>query len=876
MKRLLMKITTALLSCVVVLSSIVPIASASNSELTYSDNAANKLCAFGLIDNSAVLNLSKPVTRAEAAYTFSKMMGYTLEIKNNQKTIDDVSESAYVNEIYQVVDAGLMSCMYDNSFRPDTAISYGDVVTAIVKLLGYSKIIAADANINEYISVYMKYIGKVSKNEKADVKWDEFIEIIDESIEANMVETTFSYNESSYSISKNKTILSEILKIEKHSGVVTATEFSGLYDNDTVKEGEIKIDNVVFECNEVFAIDLLGLPVDAWVQEASDNGKDKIIYLDKVSNDKRIKTIKSKDIENITANKIEYNTGGKTKVINLPNGIYVLFNGIAVSDYSSLSLECKQGEVYVIDYNGDGKEDVLSIFNYDKTVVKAIDSEGNVVDLHHKDRNLELDDEVKVYKNGILSSKDAINKNDVLSVLKDTDGTPLIIIVNVSTITGKVTTVATDEQNGSTHKITINGIEFSVDSTFDSLTNYDWLKANGVFFLDENGVIVGYKQSGDDYEFGYIIKVRSESFRGDVIVKLLNSSGTIEVLDIENKVTINGTRYKNFDNICTEVVNCTGKIVRYKRNSDNKISIIETAQNGDSYESADSVPEGKLRMTYSSGDSKFPYIKATDMISDKAKVGRNTIFFKIPESETEADESLYSAQLGAPMYDGENVKFDTYSLSSQQICNDVCVIYSDSNYTSQNLTESSPVGVVEDVFKSLDGDDGVKISLTVRTKDGAVTVKESEYGYFNSVTGADGTTGLAVQLGDVVRYLTDSKGKVPYLTILSRIDENGELHSYSTGGGIVDKFFFKSGYLYMRDDTQIVLVNNAADTTRDKWSILDAKSTKIVVCRNLGTSRFSVADGSIDDLNGYVEVQQMYPVSVHLIYGQPKLIVVYK
>lgn len=871
MKRLSMKVLTIILSCTALMSNIVLVASASSSSLTGGDNILNRLYAFGLFEDNMILDSESPVTRAEAAYTLSKIMGYGSEPQKDQKTIDDISGSIYEDAIYQVVDAGLMACLYDNSFKPDVPVSYGDVVSAIVKTLGYNKFIDDDSDVNQYINVYTQYVGRVAKSESSDVKWSEFVKLINEAIEADMVKLTTDKGVMSYVIAKGETILSSRLKITKYRGVVTATEFSDLYGNNSVSEGYLKIDDNIFRSSEVFTADLLGLSVDAWVKEDPDTDEGIIKYIDKVAADDRTVMIKSTDIESLTTEKIAYNAGNKIKEIDLPNGIYVLYNGVAVPDYSGVDLDCKQGMVYVIDYNGDGKADVLSIFNYEKAVVKSIDSDGNIIDLNHKDRNLTLENEdIKVYKDGILCSKDTIKKNDVLSVMRDIDGNPLIIIVNVSTISGKVSKVQAASENGSAYKLVINGMEFAVDSTFDSLTDYEWINANGVFFLDYNGVIVGYKQSGSDDEFGYIIKVYLDPAAESVIVKLLNSDGVIEKLYTGEKITINYRNYKAYSRISAEMVNHTNKVVRYKLDADNKLSMIETAQNGDDWANADTVPEGRLRMTYSSGDSKFPYINATSMISDKAKVGKDTVFFKVPEDGEDLDESLYSAQYGPPMYDGENIKFKTYSLSSGKICNDICIIYNDNSYTVSRFDEASPIGVVEDICESIDGDDEVKTTITVRTKDGSVTVQESKYGYFRSVTGADGTTGLPVQLGDVVRYLTDHKGQVPYLTIMSKVDESGALHVYSTGGGIVDKFFFKSGYLYKSDDTQIVLVDNKNNLTRDKWSILDIKSNKVLVCYNAGTSKCSITEGSVDDMNG------MYPVSVYMTYGQPKLIVIYK
>lgn len=880
MKRLSMRIITIALACILLMSNAVSVAFSSSYEVTGNDNLLNRLYAFGLFENNVILDYDSSVTRAEAAYTLSKIMGYNAEVKNDKKTIDDISGSAYESAIYQVVEAGLMSCMYDNSFKPDVAVSYGDLVTAIVKTLGYDNFIDGDLTVSNYINLYKKFVGSVVKSGTSDVKWGEFIKLIDESIDTDIVDSTVdSKGNLNYTVAKGETILSDRLKITKYSGIITATEFSDLYGGSTVREGYIKIDDNTFKCNEVFAAELLGLSVDAYVQDDSANNEGIVKYIDRAKNDDRVITIKSSDIESLTTKKVEYNKDNKTKKLDLPNGIYVLYNGVSVSDYSGVSLNCKQGVVYVIDSNGDGKNDVLSIFNYDKTVVKSVDTDGNIIDLHHKDRNIKLKNEdIKVYKNGTLCSKDKIKKNDVLSVLKDINGNPLIVIVNESVVSGKVSKVRSADENGSAHKIVINDTEFSVDSTFDSLTNYEWGTANGVFFLDYNGVIVGYKQSGFDYEFGYIIKVVPDTnpLKEAMKVRLLNSDGVVETLYTRESMTINDVRYKTYSEISGNMTSCEKQLVRYKINKENKLSIIETAKNGDDWANADTVAEGKLRMTYSSGDSKLPYINATGIISDKAKVGKDTLFFNVPENEDVFNKDLYSAQYGAPMYDGENVKFKAYSLSSEKICNDVCILYTDNNYSSQKLTESSPIGVVEEVSESMDKDGEVKTAITVRTQDGAVTVQESEYGYFKSVTGADGTTGLSVQKGDMVRYLTDHKGQVPFLTVMSRVNANGELHTYSTGGGIADKFLFKAGYLYKRDDTQFILIDNKDVLTRDKWTVLDAKSSKVVVCHNTGKSNFFIAQGSVDDMNGYAETQEMRPVSIYLTYGLPKLIVVYK
>lgn len=116
MKHLSTKILAITLLCIVIMSNVLSAAFASSSGLTDCDNIFNKLYAFGLFKDDQILNSGSAVTRAEAAYTLSKIMGYELELKKDNKNINDISGISYENAIYSVVGAGLMSCINGKRF----------------------------------------------------------------------------------------------------------------------------------------------------------------------------------------------------------------------------------------------------------------------------------------------------------------------------------------------------------------------------------------------------------------------------------------------------------------------------------------------------------------------------------------------------------------------------------------------------------------------------------------------------------------------------------------------------------------------------------------------------------------------------------------
>lgn len=128
-----------LLSCLLVLLSIAPAASASAPSLT-DDEAVALLQAYGVVqgDEYGNLNLDKPITRAEASKIFVATMGsssFATLLKDSVRYSDAKGHWA-AGFIEMASRLDLMKGRGDNQFDPQANISNAEVYTVILRMVG--------------------------------------------------------------------------------------------------------------------------------------------------------------------------------------------------------------------------------------------------------------------------------------------------------------------------------------------------------------------------------------------------------------------------------------------------------------------------------------------------------------------------------------------------------------------------------------------------------------------------------------------------------------------------------------------------------------------------------------------------------------------
>jgi hypothetical protein len=118
---------------------------------TPQEDAANALVTMGLLTGypGGGLALDRTITRAE----FATLMVRMLPAQEGSKTpLTDISKHWAKENIEKAYTAGLISGYPDKSFQPDAPITYGEIMTVLVRSLSYGD--AVDPNLpwpNNYV-----------------------------------------------------------------------------------------------------------------------------------------------------------------------------------------------------------------------------------------------------------------------------------------------------------------------------------------------------------------------------------------------------------------------------------------------------------------------------------------------------------------------------------------------------------------------------------------------------------------------------------------------------------------------------------------------------------------------------------------------------
>ncbi len=103
---------------------------------TSQEDSANALVTLGLLTGypNGGLGLDRTITRAEFATLMVRMLP---EQESSNTPLTDISKHWAKENIEKAYTAGLISGYPDKSFQPDAPITYGEIMTVLVRSLDY-------------------------------------------------------------------------------------------------------------------------------------------------------------------------------------------------------------------------------------------------------------------------------------------------------------------------------------------------------------------------------------------------------------------------------------------------------------------------------------------------------------------------------------------------------------------------------------------------------------------------------------------------------------------------------------------------------------------------------------------------------------------
>ncbi|MBQ9915198.1 MAG: S-layer homology domain-containing protein, partial [Clostridia bacterium] len=587
------------------------------------------------------------IRRSEFAKVAVEAMGLgnVAEASNHKTKYPDVVENHWANGYINVAtDQGIVIGDDEANFRPDDSISYAEAMTILVRLIGHEPSALAKGGFPTGYMVVGSQNG-ISKNAAAGanekVKRGMVAQMTFNALTVKMMEQVGFGNDEKYEI-VDKTLLEDVLNVEKASGQITALGISSIGGASNLKDNEVRIGENVFTVSEqaLPAVrNLLGFNVTYYVAERS-NGDSELILARAEKNKNHATTIATGNFDEINAADgqhtvikywVDKENDKNTKTLTVSKDAQMIFNGKPVTFNAEL-MKPESGRSTFLDIDNNDIYDLVFVTSLQNIVVESVLTNSHKVTDKYGNPSLVLDPEDKdikftLTKSGQIIKLSDLSEWDVLSVAKSQDGTILSIEVSSNKITGKV-----EEMEGD--KRTINGEKYEIAKNYKDEIK---LGDEGTFYLDVEGKIAAVDTAATlSSNYAYVVDAGlSTGFDNVLEIKLFTKDGETVIVKSGEKIRLNGVSGKTPAEALAKLQDGSGNIqpqlITYEKNAKGEISQLNTAK--------DLTGSGTLDKNHfaMNAQGELTY-KAASKKLGSYNIAADTLVFNIPAGETDPDE----------------------------------------------------------------------------------------------------------------------------------------------------------------------------------------------------------------------------------------------
>jgi len=574
------KLVALLVALTFLFSIVAPVMAATPSE---AEKAADKLNVLGIIEGypDGSFGLDRNITRAEfakIAVVAAGLKDAAEQLVNFPSQFSDVKVGEwYTGWINMAASQGFVKGDPAGTFRPNDNITYAEVVTVLVRLLGYNDNLPGPWPTN-YLAkaVELGITDGVTLNASAPaVRGDVFV-MTNNTLDCELVQ--WSTDKLDW-IETGKKLIVKSFKGEMYEGLVTGVSWDSKGDlyvdilgyGKNAPSGSMKVIKNVVVTGAADPFGLLGKEVE-FIRNEKDKGADRnaIVYLGAKETD-----VVSDDEATLTDDYIEIDG----KKYDLASGFDVTFFPVD-GEWDDEGVE-KADKIEVV-LNEDGEAQWAFVYNYpDPDVIKEIDGDRAFGYNHVR---IELDeDEVQVFvKDGAIASFDALAEGDLVYVYEDVLNADLLVIAVSEVHEG---TLETAHKNW--NHLTIDGTRISTafngeyivsndggDSFNDSLNN-DMFGETIKYMLSPAGRIAVVISGAASTNLVGVVEYVGTTARG-VEVRIVNPDSTKSVYYVDSDY------YKDnkavWETIEQKLKETVYTLVEYSLDSSGKIDYVNPAQ----------------------------------------------------------------------------------------------------------------------------------------------------------------------------------------------------------------------------------------------------------------------------------------------------------
>jgi len=466
-------------------------------------------------------------------------------------------------------------------------ITTKDALKFAVTVLGYRpemgeeeySSVAAKMGITSGVSLSNKYLEN-----------DDGVQILENMLRAEPISGYIDgYGKMVYIPASGETLLSENRDIYKINGIVTANSKTSIHSESGTIDGIIKIGETeyIYTGDE----DFLGNHVDAYIRENKNGAEDSEVVWIGATDKNDYLTVNVKDVFEVSEDftKIRYYDGSRQKNAELAYSPKVIYNGIFLGSYDIPDFMGDTGSLELIDYDSDGRFDVVFITKYETVVVSTVDYSDNKITNKYAYENalpfFEIEDEdyCEVFKNNEKINISDINTGDVLSVAisKNTSERCIVIHVSDRKVEGILNGRDDDEM-----LFSVDGKDYTVTESFMNYMKHEnkslILGKEYNFLVDAFGNLADFEKIA---EVGYILglKVVEDEDIDSYSLIYMDMDGDWHKGIFAEKMKLNESLSGSGKEIYNALKTMEPQIMIINVNSNGEIKTIETAINSGTY-----------------------------------------------------------------------------------------------------------------------------------------------------------------------------------------------------------------------------------------------------------------------------------------------------
>lgn len=609
------------------------------------------------------------ITRAEFSTVITRLLGG--EWKKSSRTFIDVTPEHWAyNSIETAAALGIVKGVEEGIFAPDTKVTAPQVIKMLVSVLGYGELAEKSGGYPYGYQEVANSLGlykDVSLSNSEVISRGEIAILVYNALDCDIMRLTSFGDFQESNAYKGETILTEYLDIIKGKGIVNAVRGTSLTGvNKKTDNGYIEIDGVPYYSEIPNLESYLGYYVE-YYYTGEDSSAEIVAIVVSTKND--VIQISASELIDIKDSILIYGKEDEEEA-ELSDDMDVLYNGVALRVYEYEELLPSEGQVILIDNNGDGVYDVYIVYEVKNYVVSWVNINKNTVYTKDAKGSIKLNpEEARVsvtYKaTGENISLDRISEWNILSVMESVNESgekALNVIVSDEFIRGSLELKAKDY-------VVIAGRTVKVADGFDLKTLE--LGAKGYFYLDAFDKLAAFNGDvtpGEQYGFLRDAKYDAKSVGDEISFRILTKEGKFETLIASEKFKLNGKDVTDKSSVetileSTGINNTKAQVIHFVVNASGLITKMETTK-------------GALTLNYSPEDSigtppksdNGYYLNAAEIFDALFAYDAETLMVKLPPSGNLEIEKDYKVLTSSDLSKTEYYKsLKVYDVDEQNI-----------------------------------------------------------------------------------------------------------------------------------------------------------------------------------------------------------------